>query len=439
MWIRRFLDAFGPYIVWFAAALAGLVVLAVLVSLLGWRPPAEFTIATGRQGGAYYAYATEYQRRLAELGYTLHIRETAGGIETIELLNRGEVDAGFVQNTVDPGIASPDLSTLAAIYYEALWVFYRDDLPVDPTSTVELAGLRINIGEEGSATYEDALTILALNGITAENATLEALPVAEAAQLLKDGEIDALMIFAGAASPLVADLLETPGIRLLPFQRAQAYASNYKYLAKVVLPEGAIDLEENIPSQDTPLIAARATLVVGPTIHPDLARLLLIIASEVHKPGSLFEAPDEFPSSTFVGIPMNADAERYLQNGSTILEKYFPLWLASRLERFLFLLLPFFLIVYPIVRGIPSLVSLAYERRLKQRYQDLRAIDREYEEYDPAQLDAAISKLEREQAMLAKETNVPMLMLDDLYNLRYHAGLVLERLKARRAALEETS
>ncbi|MFN2295774.1 MAG: hypothetical protein ACK2U0_15345, partial [Candidatus Promineifilaceae bacterium] len=77
---------------WFLLAIVfiALVVIGILYSLIGVRPPKEFTIATGQQGGAYYAYSQEFQRRFAEQGYSLNIRETAGGVETIDLLEKGE-------------------------------------------------------------------------------------------------------------------------------------------------------------------------------------------------------------------------------------------------------------------------------------------------------------------------------------------------------------
>ncbi len=426
-----------PYIPWILAGIVAAAILVILISLFGLRPPKQFTIATGREGGAYYAFAQEYQQRFALLGYTLNIRETAGTIETIELLNNGEVDAGFVQNTVSSGIASPELSTLAAIYYEALWIFYREELAPQPTNAAGLEGLRINIGEKGSATYESALGVLELNGITAENATMSSYASNEAAQKLKDGELDAMIMVAGVGSPQILDLLHTAGIQLLPIQRATAYSSRYKNTAAVVLPEGVIDLEKDIPSADTPMLAARATLVAGPTLHPDLARLLLIVADEVHRPGGIFEAPNEFPSSTFVGIPMNEDAVRFLANGPTALEDYLPLWLASRLERFFLLLLPLAIIFYTVVRGVPTATNSLFTYRIKRRYLELREIERGYMGYDEAQLEKAISELELTQERLIKSTTVPTSVLGDLYDLHYHTDVTLDRLYKRRAALVE--
>ncbi len=58
-------------------ALAAVLIGALIYLLIGFinsRPPQEFTIATGREGGAYYQFATQYRDIVAEEGYTLNIR-----------------------------------------------------------------------------------------------------------------------------------------------------------------------------------------------------------------------------------------------------------------------------------------------------------------------------------------------------------------------------
>ncbi|MFL7869237.1 MAG: TAXI family TRAP transporter solute-binding subunit [Anaerolineales bacterium] len=435
--MKRLWDFIAPFVRWIVLTVLVFVALAVMIRFLGIQPPKEFTLATGRQGGAYYAFAEQYRERFAEEGYTVNIRETAGSIETLELLNVGEVDVGFIQNVVyDDVRADPELSTLASLFYEAMWVFYRNDLAARPHNVADLAGLRINVGEEGSATQTSSRAILALNGITQENSTLLTLSSAEAAQQLKDGGLDAAIFVAGASSPLVRDLALTPEIELLPFSTADAYASRYKNVTAVVLPAGVIDIAKTVPAEDIPLIAARATLVASDKLHPDLARLLLIIAAEIHSEGGILEKSGEFPNAEPVEIPLNADAVRYLENGPTGLERYLPLWLASRLERLLFLLLPVALILYPLLRGVPSLVAYFNQYRIKRRYQRLREIEKQYTGYNLEELDAAIADLESFQRELNEQVNVPTTMLDELYDLRMHTRLTLDRLYAQRNTLK---
>ncbi len=436
---RSFRDLLGPFVRYGLIALAVVAVLAVLVRLLGWQPPSEFTIATGRQGGAYYAFAKQYQEEFAKQGVTLNIRETAGSLETLELLREGEVDAGFVQNTALGQGDTEGISTLAAIYYEAIWIFYNtEENTLDSFEDVE--GLTISIGEEGSATQVTALALLALNGINNQNATIVTQSTGEAAEALRNGEIDIMIFVAGTASTLVSDLLREPNIDLLNLRRIDAYTSRFKNIAGVTLPEGALDLPSNIPAEDKQLVAAQATLVAGPELHPDLARLLLIIATNVHRNGGILEDVNEFPSATFIGIPMNADAQRFLENGPTGLEQYLPLWLASRLERFLFLLLPVALILFPLFRGLPALFAWFNNYRIKRRYQYLRSVEMQYEEYSPEQLQQAIDGLEVAQDNLRERVKVPTTMLDQLYSLRRHTDLTLNKLQeeqARQIAAQE--
>ena len=42
-------------------------------------------------------------------------------------------------------------------------------------------------------------------------------------------------------------LMETPGIRLFDFPQAEGYTRRFRYLNKLELPMGAIDLGRNIP------------------------------------------------------------------------------------------------------------------------------------------------------------------------------------------------
>lgn len=420
--------------------LIGLLVAAaiyLLQLLFGARPPNEFTIATGREDGAYYAFAKQYQARFAEEGYRLNIRPTSGLYEIVDLLNSGEADAGFIQSTDLSLVDVSGLSALANLYYEPVWVLYRQDLPEQPTTMAELEGLRIGIGEERSGTNEASTFLLDLSGINGQNSTFITAPSSEAAEQLKRGELDVMILLAGTASPLVEELLLTPGIDILPITRSDAYTSRYKEIFSVVLDEGVIDLDQNIPSEDKQLLAAKATLVTSNELHPDLARLLLIIATEIHGRGGILEDAGEFPAPIIAGIAMNKDAVRFLENGPTGLEEILPLWMASRLERVVLLLLPIMLILYPVISGAPAGLRYINHRRIRRRYVYLRELDQGYKRFDRGELDEAIANLESFQNDISDWRSVPKSMLDEYYNLRLHTSLTLERLNDRRSQLEE--
>ncbi len=429
-------DFTKPLLRWVALAILAIAVIALLINILGIQPPKEFSIATGREDGAYFAFARQYQERFAEEGYTLHIVPTAGSHETIDLLNTGEVDAGFIQNTAYAERDISRLSSLASIYYEAVWIFYREDLQQTQGRIASLEGLRIGVGEIGSGTYTSSLTLLNANGINEENSTFIVAPSSEAAEMLQAGEIDVMIMVAGASSSLVNKLLLTPGIDLMPAIRTKAYTSRMKNIFEVELGEGAINLNKNIPSEDKKLLAATATLVANQELHPDLARLLLVIATEIHTPGGLLEKSGEFPAPVYSGIPMNRDAELFLEKGSTGLERVLPLWMASRLERIVFLILPIALILYPLLRGVPTILAYFYQFRVKRRYQYLRNVEEQYRSYDLDELNEAITALEGFQDDLHEKTLVPASKLDEYYELRMHTNLTLDRLRTQKSMLE---
>lgn len=432
--MKQKLRRFGLYVL-IVALIIG--VLYAIIQVLSYPPPNEFTIATGREGSAYYNFATQYQEALAELGYTLNIRPTAGSVETVDLLVKGEVDAGFVEGVVSESTDTSEIESLASLFYVPLWLFYRSDqLDFAPNATV-LSGAKIAVGEEGSGTNPSARFILSENGITDENSTFLNMPDREAAEKLLAGEIDAMLMLASPESDVVTELLTHPEIEVLNNQRSLAYESRYNDVTMLTLGEGAIDLAQNVPSEDKNLIATVGTLVANKDLHPDLARLLLIIAADVHKEGGIFEDRDEFPSAKLVTIPLNKDAENYMANGPTGLDQYMPLWVASRIERILFILIPALILFYPFFRGTPLVFTFYFRYRIYRWYQYVREVELGIDEYDLDALNGKIAELNDLQKELTQGMRVPIMYLQDFYNLRLHINLVIGRLNRKKEMLEQ--
>lgn len=407
--------------------------------VLSYPPPHEFTIATGREGSDSYNFAILYQERLAELDYTLNIRPTAGSDETLALLAEGEVDTGFVEGVVSASDDTSGLESLASLFYIPLWAFYRSDL-IDLASNVrDLEGATIAIGEIGSGTNRSGRFILKENGITEDNATLLSIADQEAARRLMAGEIDVMIMLASPKSDVVAQLLQETNIDILNNRRSLAYESRYNNITILTLGEGAIDLARNIPSEDKELLATVGTLVANKNLHPDLARLLLIVAAGVHKEGGLFEDRGEFPSAKLVSIPLDKDAENFLENGSTGLDQYMPLWVASRIERILFIAIPVLILFYPFFRGTPLVFAFFFRYRIYRWYHYVRKIELGIDEYDLDTIDFKIVELNTLQKELTQGMRVPVMYLQDFYNLRLHINLVIGRLNRQKELLQQGS
>ena len=119
-------------------------------------PPDQLIISTGGEGGAYQRFAARYKDALATYGITLVEKPSAGSTENLERLRNPdfEVDAAFIQGgTARPG-EDDELVSLGDIYYEPLWIFYRDGALSGGDKILDLKGKRVAIGGLGSGTNQ---------------------------------------------------------------------------------------------------------------------------------------------------------------------------------------------------------------------------------------------------------------------------------------------
>ncbi|MFQ5944567.1 MAG: TAXI family TRAP transporter solute-binding subunit, partial [Anaerolineales bacterium] len=290
-------------------------------------PPHTIVMSTGGKDGAYYLFAQRYRDILARDDITLEIRTSAGSVENIERLEKGEVDIAFVQGGSNTSRDSQSLLSLGSMYYEPLWVFYRSNKRLKRLTKFE--GKRIAVGKEGSGTRAVTLKLLKENGITGAQAFLSSLGGQDAADALWQREVDAAFFVASPQSPTVQKLLTRSPIKLMSFKRAKAYTRRHAFLASVILPQAVINLDKDLPPHDTTLLAATANLVVRTDFHPALIDLILEAAKDVHGAGGLFAEQGEFPSPEYLEFPLSEEAGRYYRRGPSFLRRYLPFWAAT--------------------------------------------------------------------------------------------------------------
>src|SRR5919109_1497536 len=231
---------------------------AVTYQYVGAPPPNAIRIATGAKSGAYYAFAQQYARWLANDGISLEVISTAGSVENLALLKKGEVSLALVQGGSATDEDKERLQSLGSLFPEPVWVFTRKAKPVKQLS--ELKGKRIAVGAAGSGTYLLAMQLLSATGVTDSNATLIRGDAAQSVASLLQGKIDAAFLVASPEAPILHGLLVEPSVELVNFDRAAAYGHLFPFLIPVTLSEGVLNLERNIPSRDTTLVAVFAHL-----------------------------------------------------------------------------------------------------------------------------------------------------------------------------------
>lgn len=409
---------------------------AIIITLIGFfiagqfvnpAPPRTITIATGHPGGAYHLFAERYQPLLAAEGITLEILDTAGSVENIRLLEDGAaaIDLAFVQGGSTAGRPAGDLVSLGSLYFEPLWVFYRGTSRLERLT--DLHGKRVAIGEPGSGTRAVAVTLLEDNFIDTNAGKNFPIGDQAAVDALLAGRVDAAFFVASAQSPLVQSLQHRQDIHLMSFSRATAYARLHPFLSSITLPEGIINMQANIPPEDTTLLAPTANLVAHGNFHPALVSLLLQTAARVHGSGSLFARPGEFPNDQNLVFQLDDDARRYYKHGTPFLQRYLPFWTANLLDRLKVMLVPLLTLLIPLAKIMPPTYRWQVRKKIYRWYRELKALDTEHpEQASTESLRTSLKQLEALEEEVRK-VNVPLSYSDELYTLRLHIGLVRTR------------
>ena len=320
------------------------------------------------------------------------------------------------------------LASLGSIFHQPLLIFYRGAKPVDQLS--QLNGKRLAIGHEGSGTRFLALALLKANGIEPGGATrLSDLGGAEAAQALMEGKVEAAFLMGdSAAPPVMRKLMSAEGIRLLDFAQADGYIRRFRYLNKLDLPMGAIDLGKNIPERDISLIGPTTELVVRDDLHPALSDLLIEAAREVHGGATLLQRAGEFPAPVERDFRISDDAARYYKSGKGFAYGYLPFWMANLADRFMFILVPIIVLLIPAVKLVPVLYTWRIRSRIYRWYGALLALERDlFAHPEDDRRDALRKRLDTIE-LGVNGMKVPMQFADQFYVLRQHIGFVRERL-----------
>ena len=414
-----------------AAFFALLIILFGVLWILIPPPPKSIDLATGFPTGLYYQFGERLKAELSNDGVDLKVRSTAGTIDNLALLNdpKSGVDFAMVQGGVANVSEYPNLVSIAGMFYEPIWVWYREGAFKSDGGQLkilsQLKGKKVSIGNEGSGTLALAKDLLQISGIAGKEIETQRLKPDEALAKLSAGELDAVFIVAAAEAPILRKFYSIPGIRLMNFDQADAYTRNLPYLSKVTVPRGLLSIQYDQPRQDIQVMAATATLVAHEDINPALVSLVLGASYDILKSYSRLQKVGEFPSSAGLDFPLHVDAEIYLKDGPSFLHRHLPFWTAVWAGRFVKIVIPLLVILIPLFTYIPSAKNFFLRLKLAQVYEELKVIERNAQ--NPELKEKNFKDLE---AIERRVGNIKVSMLDakELYDLKGHVGEVRGRL-----------
>jgi uncharacterized protein len=418
---------------WLVPVLAGL--LGAMFYLVAPPPSMSAVMATGSPSGGYAAFAEKLKVELAKQNFELILVPSAGSQDNLHKLldTQGPVQLGLVQSGLERQLPSEDfarLQSLGGMYQEPLWLFYRSTVQL--TQIADLLPLRLAMGVADSGTLAASAAILAVNDIPPSQypANWQNSGGQTAATALMNGELDAGFFVAPAENNVIQQLAAHPQLKLASFHRAAAYQARLRYLRKVTIGEGLLNLAQNRPDHEVVILAPVATLVVNSRFNPALTPLILQAARDVMQTGTLLDPPGAFPSANPQTFDLASDAEHYYSSGLPLLQRHLPFRIASLADRYIILLIPLLVILFPLFKAIGPLYRWRIRTRIYRWYKYLREIDRKLDEQSqPEVIDAQILRLEQLEAQLAK-VEVPLSYSNELYELHVHLRYVIERLQA---------
>ena len=182
------------------------------------------------------------------------------------------------------------LRGLAALYPETIQFVTTADKGIK--SIADLKGKKVAVGAAGSGAEANARQILAAYGITYDDIDERFLSFGEAADALKDGNVDAGVVVAGFPTAAIQDLAANKSAAIINIDsdKADELMKKYPYYTKVSIPKGTYPGQE----EDIHSVAVE---------HLDRMKAAHAVGKYITKDTAL----------DGMSIPMNAGAEQYLK------------------------------------------------------------------------------------------------------------------------------
>lgn len=465
--LRDMLASVGPVLL-FAFAL-----LALTYWWLDPQPPRTVTLATGPAGSAYAEFGQRYAQALAKDGIHVRLLESDGPGANLQALREGRADVAFVRGGSDSGPESDldededpneGITSLGALFYEPLWIFYRPAalagapassaqahgstngkahaVPPDAAAPVlrslkALQGLRINLDAPGSGVPELMRRLLLANGLGPMSFIASELPPAAAAEALMAGQVDALVLMSAPEAPTVQRLLQQPGIALAEVPQADALSRRFPFLQTVTLPRGMVDLARDLPPEDIGMLAATTALLTREDTHPALRQLFAQAAQQIHGGAGWFNGVRDFPNTRTSELPVSPEGDRAINGTPPIWQRYLPFWASNLLERMWLVIGGLIVLLLPLSRVVPPLYTYRVRQRVFRWYARLRAVEARMEDGD-ANVSELLNELD-ELDRVASQITVPLAHADELYALRSNIEKTRRRLLARRGQMAKAA
>lgn len=287
-------------------------------------------IATGGTSGTYYpfggAMAQIWNTNIKGMNVTA--QATGASKENIRLVGKGEAELAIVQNDVmDYAMKGIELfngekvetfSTVATLYPEIVQIVVSKDSAI--ASVADFKGKSISVGDAGSGVEANAKQILEAYGLSFSDIQAKRLSFKESASALKDKQIEAFFVTAGAPNPAIQEIAALGGVKLVSVDSdaQKKLMDKYKFYTAYTIKKETY----NGMSSDAQTLAVKATLIVKKSLKEDVVYNLTktlferqAALAQAHSKGKDLSLQDAVQG---VSVPLHPGAEKYYKEKGVV-------------------------------------------------------------------------------------------------------------------------
>ncbi len=293
-----------------------------------------FGIATGGTGGTYYPLGGMLAQLISNNveinGNKLSATAETGNasVANATLLGREGVESAFVAADIldsaykgvnqFEGKAIKNLRALGSLYPETVQLVARANSGIK--SFADLKGKSVSSGSPGSGQWQLLGDLLTAYGLKREDISEDYSSFSQSVEKIKDGNLDASLITAGAPTASVTELSNAHDIMIVPLSgpAIDALRKVQPYYAKTILPANSYKGQ----TEPVETIAVRAIWATYAGLDETLAYNVVKALYEntetlakVHSKGKEISLDTALES---VSIPLHPGAERYYREKGLI-------------------------------------------------------------------------------------------------------------------------
>lgn len=291
----------------------------------------NISISTGATSGTYYPLGTAIANTLtnANIGLNVTAESTAGSVENARFIGQSQTEIGFVESMIADWSFNgkemfkdkkvENIRGLISLYPNTIQTVVKAKSGIKSFS--DLKGKKVAVGIQGSSSPLAMQAVLETYGLTMSDIKPQYLAFGPSMELLKDDQVDAVLVDAGAPNSAIIDISTQHEIKILSIDTDKINKMKEKYpffSDPVTIPKGTYKgFDEDITTT-----GSLATLCVRADLSEEMVYNMIKTIIEkkediakVHEKGKTINLET---ATNGISIPLHPGAEKYYKEKGII-------------------------------------------------------------------------------------------------------------------------